>query len=169
MTTSDNDELWKAYVQSVKPIKKRSKATARPVKAKSPVPSMRKTSAALTSAVRFHKPPPTSLEQLPLDRHIERRLRQGEVQIEARIDLHGMRQDQAHVALDHFLARQIRAGYRALLIITGKGRDGEGVLRANLSGWLAASPHAARILTLRKAAIKHGGDGAFYLLLKRQK
>lgn len=110
-----------------------------------------------------------SLRDTPLDRNIERRLRQGETPIDARIDLHGMRQNEARQALDDFITRQAKAGRRCLLVITGKGRGGEGVLRASLDSWLAASSEAARILALRPAALKHGGAGAFYVLLRRGK
>jgi DNA-nicking Smr family endonuclease len=109
------------------------------------------------------------LKNAPLDHAIERRLRQGSIAIKARLDLHGMRQDEAHGALESFMTRHAKAGHRSLLIITGKGRGGEGVLRSSLEGWLATLPEAGQILALRPAALKHGGTGAFYVLLRRRK
>jgi len=90
------------------------------------------------------------------------------IKIDARIDLHGMTQAEAHGALAHFMASTAKAGCRNLLIITGKGRGGEGVLRTNLPRWLESLPEAGSVLALRPAAPKHGGDGAFYLLLKKK-
>ncbi|HUY68235.1 MAG TPA: Smr/MutS family protein [Alphaproteobacteria bacterium] len=107
--------------------------------------------------------------QAPLDKSLERRLRAGDVAIGARLDLHGMTQREAHCALEDFLERQVAAGKRVLLVITGKGRMGGGVLRARLAGWLAASPCATHIRGVRSAAPKHGGAGAFYVLLGKRK
>ena len=102
-----------------------------------------------------------------LERNREKALRQGDVEIEARLDLHGMTQAEAFDALTTFMHRQVAAGKRHLLIITGKGKDGMGVLRQNLGGWLRQLPEASAILAVRPAAPKHGGEGAVYVLLRR--
>jgi DNA-nicking Smr family endonuclease len=103
------------------------------------------------------------------DRKTERRLREGDVALDARLDLHGMTQSQAHAALAGFMKAQAAAGARNLLIITGKGRNNEGVLRTQLTHWLDALPEAALIRDTRQAAARHGGDGAFYVMLKRRR
>ncbi len=102
-----------------------------------------------------------------LERNREKALRQGDVEIEARLDLHGMTQAEAFDALTVFMHREVAAGKRHLLIITGKGKDGMGVLRQNLGGWLRQLPEASAILAIRPAAPKHGGEGAVYVLLRR--
>jgi DNA-nicking Smr family endonuclease len=103
------------------------------------------------------------------DRKSERRLREGDITLDARLDLHGMTQAEAHAALTDFMKAQAAAGARNLLIITGKGRNNEGVLRLQLTHWLETLPQAALIRDIRLAAPRHGGDGAFYVMLKRQK
>lgn len=104
-----------------------------------------------------------------LDRDAERDVRQGNIDIDARIDLHGMTQAEAFDALTHFMAAQVKMGRRNLLIITGKGKDMQGVLRTNLPHWLETLPEARHIRALRPAAPQHGGHGAFYVLLKKKK
>jgi len=91
------------------------------------------------------------------------------MQIEARLDLHGMTQAEAHQALHAFIERQARLGARCLLVITGKGRGGDGVLRAALPGWLNAGPIRAKVLAIFPAQPKDGGSGAVYVYLKRQR
>ncbi|ACG76423.1 conserved hypothetical protein [Phenylobacterium zucineum HLK1] len=88
--------------------------------------------------------------------------------IGARIDLHGMTQDRARAALEAFLARAWDEGYRSVLVITGKGVQGDGVLRRHAPEWLAA-PHLAHIVAgVSEAHRRHGGAGALYVALKRK-
>ena len=88
--------------------------------------------------------------------------------IGARIDLHGMTQDRARAALDAFLGRAFDEGYRAVLVITGKGVQGDGILRRHAPEWLAA-PHLAHIVAgVSEAHRRHGGAGALYVALKRK-
>src|ERR1700691_773524 len=87
-------------------------------------------------------PPPAAAPALPqapggLDRRSAQRPQRGQAPIEARLDLHGMTQDEAHRALNRFIARAHDDGRRAVLVITGKGaREGEGVLRRAVPRWL---------------------------------
>jgi DNA-nicking Smr family endonuclease len=104
---------------------------------------------------------------LELDRRAERKLRDGDIAIEARLDMHGMTQKESHAALSDFIAKQAKRGSRNLLVITGKGRDGGGVLKSNFANWLENLPDASRVLAVRTAAIKHGGTGAFYVILRK--
>jgi DNA-nicking Smr family endonuclease len=106
-----------------------------------------------------------------VDRATVERLKRGQVNVEARIDLHGMDQRAAFAALMGFIETSSRGGRRALLIITGKGAvsEGGGVLRRNAPNWLMASPLAGRILAIQPAHTRHGGAGAFYVLLRRRR
>ncbi|HEX7970035.1 MAG TPA: Smr/MutS family protein, partial [Stellaceae bacterium] len=98
------------------------------------------------------------------------RLRRGELGIEARLDLHGMTQEEAHRALDDFLACAQHAGRRCVLVITGKGGAGRGgILRSAVPRWLNEAPNRARLLAFAAAQPKHGGAGALYLLLRRRR
>jgi DNA-nicking Smr family endonuclease len=115
--------------------------------------------------------PPAPRVPGSVDRGTVERLKRGQVVVEGRIDLHGMDQRAAFAALLGFVDTSSRGGKRALLVITGKGAlaDGGGVLRRNAPNWLMASPLAGRILTIQPAHIRHGGDGAFYVLLRRKR
>lgn len=165
MPEIDDKKIWAAYAQTVKPISGKKKMGKPQASAPKPLSRAVGEGAARSTAGegKVAKPP------ISFDRRTERRLREGAIEIDARLDLHGMRQDEAYGALNAFIARQIKAGHRCLLIITGKGRAGTGVLRTKLADWLAASQHAAQILALRPAALRHGGAGAFYVILKKGK
>jgi DNA-nicking Smr family endonuclease len=106
-----------------------------------------------------------------LDRSTADKLRRGLLPVEARLDLHGHRQAEAHRALDAFVTRAAHAGKRCLLVITGKGNapGSEGVLRQALPRWLNEAPLRAQILAMTEAQPRDGGSGAFYLLLKRKR
>jgi DNA-nicking Smr family endonuclease len=106
-----------------------------------------------------------------LDRRSAQRLKRGQMAIEARLDLHGLTQDEAHRALHRFIARMHEEGRRAVLIITGKGaRDGVGgVLRQGVPRWLAEPACRASILAVEEAQSRHGGGGALYVLLRRRR
>ncbi len=88
--------------------------------------------------------------------------------IGARLDLHGLTQDRARATLERFLRRAWDEGFRAVLVITGKGVQGDGLLKRHTPEWLAA-PHLAHIVAgISDAARHHGGEGALYVALKRK-
>ncbi|HKR87801.1 MAG TPA: Smr/MutS family protein, partial [Phenylobacterium sp.] len=89
-------------------------------------------------------------------------------EIAARLDLHGYDQDRARAVLESFLHRAWDEGFRAVLVITGKGLQGDGILRRRTPEWLAA-PHLAKIVAgVSEAHRRHGGAGALYVALKRR-
>ena len=103
-----------------------------------------------------------------IDRRTLQRLKRGLVSIDARLDLHGMTQDEAHRHLGFFLAHHQRQGARCILVITGIGeRTTGGTLRRMTPRWLAEPGNAARIIAHSPAQKRHGGEGALYVLLRR--
>ena len=107
-----------------------------------------------------------------LDRKTQIRMRRGQVQIDGRLDLHGMTQAGAHRALLNFVEAAYHEGRRNILVITGKGltRDGEiGVLRRAVPNWLNDAPMNAWIKGFDHAARQHGGEGALYVLIRRKR
>jgi DNA-nicking Smr family endonuclease len=88
--------------------------------------------------------------------------------IAARIDLHGLDQDQARAALARFLRRAWDDGYRAVLVITGKGVQGDGVLRRRAPEWLGAPDLTPIVAGVSEAHRRHGGEGALYVALRRK-
>lgn len=113
-----------------------------------------------------------------MDKNAFQRLKRGRLLPEARIDLHGMTLDQAQPALTGFILRAHAAGFRLVLVVTGKGKDRDtggpiplrqGVLRHAVPQWLGLSPLAGLILQITEAHQKHGGGGAYYVYLRRQR
>ena len=116
----------------------------------------------------------------PADRGGEKRLRRGKVEIDARIDLHGMTQAAALNSLTGFLHSARRRGCACVLVITGKGvmtkpRDhapweypeAPGVLRRKLPEWLARPDLAPLVSGYATAHARHGGTGAFYVMMRK--
>lgn len=104
-----------------------------------------------------------------VDRRTADRFRRGRMTIDGRIDLHGMTQEQAHIALHHFIESRYAVGARSVLVITGKGARGEGVLRRAVPRWLNDARLRPLILSFSYAQIPDGGDGALYVLLRRHR
>ena len=107
-----------------------------------------------------------------LDKRTQMRLKRGQLSVEARIDLHGMTQAEAHHALERFLGSAQDAGRRTVLVITGKGfkpGGGIGVLKQTVPKWLNEQPNRDRIRGFSHAAPRDGGEGALYVMLKRKK
>lgn len=80
-----------------------------------------------------------------------------------------MSQDRARAALTAFVLRGHAEGRRAVLIITGKGATGDGVLRRRVPEWLAEAPLRPLIAGLAESHHRHGGGGALYVALKRRR
>jgi DNA-nicking Smr family endonuclease len=85
-----------------------------------------------------------------------------------RLDLHGLNQDEARARLNAFLARAHADGWRAVMVITGKGMRGNGVLRRYTPEWLAAPDLRHIVAGVAEAHRRHGGEGALYVALKRK-
>lgn len=113
-----------------------------------------------------------------MDHKAHRKMTQGRLTPEARIDLHGMTLAAAHPALTRFIAQSFDRGLRLVLVITGKGKTREddgpiplrpGVLRHQVPQWLASGPLRPLVLQVAQAHQKHGGSGAYYVYLRRQR
>lgn len=108
------------------------------------------------------------------DRDVDRALARGRRQPQASLDLHGMTLAAAERAVAAFLADSSAQGLRVVLIVTGKGLRLEsgrvfgGRIRAEFPAWLDRPEHRARIAGVRAAHPRHGGSGAFYVLLRRR-
>jgi DNA-nicking Smr family endonuclease len=142
------------------------------------IPSAQKATPAPAAAkARLQEP-----KSVPLERRKARRIARGTDEIEARLDLHGMTQDDAHRELVGFVRRCQAAGFRTVLVITGKGGplrrhpdDGDdydarprGVLRRNVPRWLAGPEIGALVVNYTTAHVRHGGEGALYVQLRRK-
>jgi DNA-nicking Smr family endonuclease len=112
-------------------------------------------------------PPPPLDTFAGLDRASAERLRRGRYPIEARLDLHGMTQAEAHRALNGFVAGSRSLGRRVVLVITGHGRISGGVLKTAVPRWLNEPELRRHVLAIAGAQPRDGGTGALYLLLRK--
>lgn len=194
---SDEDRaVWQIVADKVERVRVKPRAhpavpaaepAAQPSPAKTPPPSGKSRPAspppsgpaaakpaAATAAVRpqspLSRPRPAGLPAI--DRKTIRRLGSGQLDIDARLDLHSLTQDEAHRALRAFLAACRSRGDRFTLVITGKGGaasvdHGErGVLRRNVPRWLSEPDLAPLVVAIAPAAIRHGGSGALYVRVR---
>jgi DNA-nicking Smr family endonuclease len=109
---------------------------------------------------------------------LRKRLGRGRIEIDGTLDLHGMRQDEAHAALSRYVQSRASRGDRTILVITGKGLkkiNGDptsiverGVLRSMLPHWLNAPDLKPFVAGWDQSAQSHGGEGAWYVRLRRQ-
>jgi len=117
-------------------------------------------------------------QPLQMDKKTNTRLKRGKVDPEARIDLHGMTLAQAQPALTGFILRAQAQGKRLVLVITGKGKNTDtggpiparhGVLRHAVPQWLGMAPLSGLVLQITQAHVRHGGGGAYYVYLRRNR
>ena len=114
------------------------------------------------------KPPLKTPSNAPIqNRGKERRVRRGQAPIGATLDLHGHTQESARHLLVSFLTRQRLSGTACVLIITGKGRAGTGILRKRLIDWLGTAEARSLVSGYAEAHRKHGGSGAWYVFLRK--
>lgn len=161
---SEEIRLWEEYTRDVAPTKKKPSLRKEPPTAKEAAPRKREKAAdvpAIKNTSQVQQSPPQ------LDARLDQRLRRGQVPLDGTLDLHGMTQAEAHEKLNTYVARAHSRGKRCLLVITGKGRSGEGVLKQKFPQWMAMPPLGDIVLKIVPAAQNHGGSGAWYVYLKR--
>lgn len=176
----DNDDaaLWEQVAGTAKPLKKnripRVTAAAKPA----PPPKTKAAAKGIRGEPKAAPRPSHTPRSGGLDRQTARKLDKGRLAVEARLDLHGMRQRDAHAALRKFLKGAVAKDYRHVLVITGKGtpraepetfyeEDARGVLRQAVPHWLAQGDLAPLIVSFSEAPRRLGGEGALYVRLRK--
>ena len=163
--------LWRTVTQSIAPLSDNSQTLPELEEiseAIAPPPKPRRT--AISAPAVSESPLPAAPPPLaPLGRRMRQRVARGRETIDARFDLHGLTQSEAHAALMHFLRTASARDYRLVLVITGKGRrSGEvGVLRRQVPQWLALPEFRSFVVGFEDAHIAHGGEGALYVRLRK--
>ena len=172
--------LWQRIARDVTPLPRGAVAleeTAAPEEEAPPPPPPKKIKARARAAPRASPAPPRppALPDLDpvtppgLDRRTARRLKRGQLTAQARLDLHGKTQDEAHGTLQSFIQESRMARRRCVLIITGKGSVASGrggVLRQMVPRWLNEPALRRHIVAIANAPERNGGTGALYVLLK---
>ncbi len=183
---------WEQTAGTVEPLARRHRrwkkaplaadapASAAEPKPRAPAPSPPPPARTVAPPARRDAPPPLA----EIGRRETRKLSAGRVTIDARVDLHGMTQAEAYGALRRFLFAAYDNGARWLLVITGKGARARpsdelghfdytpretGVLRRNVPLWLREPDLHAIVVGFRRAAQGHGGDGAFYIQVRKRR
>jgi DNA-nicking Smr family endonuclease len=174
--------LWDEVKRAIQPLSIRKQLKAKPKIAGMFVPSY----AAAPEPVLIRKQLRTEpLEISSFDRRTTQKLGRGQVELEARIDLHGENLETARIQLLHFVSTQRHRGVRLVLVITGKGAspfarhtlhghthfhtpEREGKLRREVPMWFHEAIFRAHIVGFQPAHPKHGGGGAFYVKLRKR-
>jgi DNA-nicking Smr family endonuclease len=179
----DEAHLWRRVAATVRPLPGRRvpASTSQPARAELTEALSFAPSSEIRKAPAFEPFRSKNVPALPpsntLDANWDKRLATGTQAPDFTIDLHGHTLASAHGVLNHRLGDAIRMGARLILLITGRpARDnprmpptGRGVIRASVEDWLAAGPHSARIAAIRRAHPRHGGAGALYLVIRRDR
>jgi DNA-nicking Smr family endonuclease len=182
--TPDEAELWDELAHSIDKVKAKARVPAHalippPVRSASAPPKPQRGHTAKGSAAASKAPPAAPLADF--DRRAHRHVASGKLAIDARVDLHGLSRHDAHTRLRAFLLGSQAKGHRIVLVITGKGGEAEaadhlasvlgapqrGVLRRNVPQWLAEPELRKIVLSYASAGVRHGGDGALYVRLRK--
>jgi len=199
--SEEEHALWQKVAESIEPLKRsRRRASVPTAKPEETAP----TSALVSEAAAPHPPPPPKKlhrtkqapvvapkppakpsppSLAPIDARTKRKIARGIVPIEQRIDLHGLTQRDAYAALRGFIAGARQRGLKVVLVITGKGRRGDGghlghdvfspgergVLRRLVPQWLSLPDMRDYVVGFEEAHISHGGGGAIYVRLRAAK
>jgi DNA-nicking Smr family endonuclease len=192
--TEEDEALWSLVAQTIEPVRTKGRVHARErddmsaegrdrlfvEKSRSttgPSQPQRDASSALSRPAAKTKTPPPLADY---DRRQVKRIAAGRMDIEARIDLHGMRANEAHSALRAFIFRCHAQDKRTVLVITGKGmsedlrdrpfelddRRDRGVLKRHVPLWLAEPDLRAVVVSFTTAHARHGGEGALYVQIR---
>lgn len=174
--SSDDLALWDGVTRSVRPLRKRARTAETKIEAiEPPKPARAPKRTTVAPAVSPPPAPPAPKKPpaiAPLDRKAKQKIARGRDAIDARLDLHGHTQAEAHDALLRFLRRTQAKGGRVALVITGKGGRGEndrGVLKRAVPLWLALPEFRELVIGFDSAAIPHGGEGALYVRLRKSR
>lgn len=173
--------LWESVAKQAKPLRKRTRVTKAEIvltteptlpATRGPAKRLSNESAPQSSQPAKVNRPPSPPPLAPLGRRERTHLSRGRIEIDARLDLHGMTQARAHRALLHFLQRASGDGLRFVLVVTGKGssvgqESERGVLRRQVPEWLGLPEFRELVVGFEQAHIGHGGAGALYVRVRR--
>ncbi|MEQ8404919.1 MAG: Smr/MutS family protein [Oceanicaulis sp.] len=177
-------DLWRRVAKGVNPLD-----SARLKRLDDPSPpkmdaAPRPAPGPLKSGAAHATPRREPAQKTPADRSTEKKVRRGRVEVEARIDLHGLTSAKARRDLLRFLQRAQGNGVRQVLVITGKGAGARaldrrkfepwepdspplpGVLRRSFAQWMSDPDFASLVSGYAEAHRRHGGSGAFYVMVR---
>ncbi len=187
--SEEDESLWRKIAEKTKPLSEKDRnrvenveitippRTAKPKKTKKAQACKATSQVVRKTAVVKKTPPPLA----DIDRKKVRKISTEQINIQATLDLHGFRAEQAHTALRGFIRSSQAQDFRYVLVITGKGAtktptadnhwsDREpGVLKRSVPQWLSDPDMRDYVVGYTFAHAKHGGDGALYVQLRRNR
>ncbi|NBB70309.1 MAG: hypothetical protein GVY33_08285 [Alphaproteobacteria bacterium] len=167
--SAEEAELWQRVARQVTPLddaRARSLVPDAPAAGTDPAASPPTQATAAPPPARSEATAPAA-DHGTLDRRTAQRLKRGRIAIDARFDLHGHTQSTAHAGLLRFVERARARGCRHVLVVTGRGGEGGGVLKRTVPRWLAEPAFHRHVVAFHEAGPRHGGAGALYLVLRR--
>lgn len=185
----DDLELWRKVTERTEKLDLKSLFVAEIDAVEPSIPAIRKAKTIILGKPnpKPRKPRHNLIPALPdqinaapvqMDQKAFGKMKRGKIKPEGRIDLHGMTLDRAHPTLSRFILSAHKSGKRLVLVITGKGKMRDeggpipvryGVLRHQVPQWLGMAPLSSVVLQVTQAHISHGGGGAYYVYLRRQR
>ncbi|MFV2051208.1 Smr/MutS family protein [Aliiroseovarius sp. YM-037] len=186
----DEEELWARVAKTAKPIRPPEFRTSNLTEPKQNGAADDSPRPIEPFSIRSGAKPATRMDLIPsisdqlsrqpvqMDGKAFGKLRRGKMTPDAKIDLHGMTLARAHPALTSFVLNAHASGKRLVLVITGKGRQRDdhgpiperrGVLKHQVPQWLQSGPLRSVVLQVAQAHVRHGGSGAYYVYLRRNR
>lgn len=169
----EDQRLWAHVTHSAKPLPGRKKLD---IPEEPIIPEMNRIeNSAIAPPSAAIRKPPALLPLAGIEKRMIKQVARGALSLDRRIDLHGMRQAEAHQALNAFIHQAHHEGARLVLVITGKGGgvdargEERGVLRRLVPHWLADPLMRRLVIGFESAARGHGGDGALYVRIRRRR
>ena len=153
---TNDDKIWEMFSKNIKPLKDKNEVGFEPSKIQNLKPKRPDPLDAFATSIVI----PKELVQMT-----KREMRR--IEIDGRLDLHGMTQQEAHLTFSNYVARSWKSGKKTLLIITGKGSlENPETLKKMLPRWCAQNPLSQIIKSVTLAKPEHGGSGAYYVFLR---
>jgi len=179
--------LWTTVAETVEPLRRKgllkfgigTLPMPEPEPHPAPIKSPPRMGAPKKPFLPPYQPPtqPVSFVDRAVDPAIHKKVRRGRIEIDGTIDLHGLTQVEAREQLRRYIGARSSRGDRTLLVITGKGKQTEndyissmterGILRTMLPIWLSEPGLSHLVSGWSIAARGHGGEGAWYVRLRR--
>ena len=165
---SEEARLWAMVAATVRPFPGRTVEIPGETPREAPSEHLAKTPPFAPAAHQSRPRPTAKAPPSDIEPGRKRRLTRERDSLELVLDLHGLDQDRARGVLHRFLLRAQDDGARAVLVITGKGVQGDGILRRRTPEWLAEPAVRSVVAGVSEAHRRHGGAGALYVAIKRK-
>lgn len=167
---NDNQNLWEQMKETINPLEEKKRNLVTP---KIPEPPQRSTPRAPKPSVgsitkALPKKLPLPFKPSPIDHKTYKLIATKKIKIDGRIDLHKRTQEEAKSDLQKFFASAQVNSQKIVLVITGKGVENKGILKANVPRWLEIAPLDKYVNGFCVAHKNHGGDGALYVRIRKK-